>query len=171
MQWHYLYSQYCISPTSISKTFISPQIEILCLLSNSSPFPSAQPLPGLPPSIVSCLASVAAWICGLCTMLCSLWGLPHQHQWVSPCVIPMLTRSKHQQLHLLRGSRTCLLPPHSWAPILDLPITISCLDYCSRLFLGLPDSLPLPLPSPEGSGEHLSQIKAQNLPVAPFHLR
>ena len=36
----------------------------------------------------------------------------------------------------------------------------SCLDYCSRLFLGLPDSLPLPLPSPEGSCEHPSQIKA-----------
>ena len=72
----------------------------------------------------------------------------------------MLTPSKHQQLHLLRGSRTCLLPPHSWAPILDLPITISCLDYCNRLFLGLPDSLPLPLPSPEGSCEHPSQIKA-----------
>lgn len=72
----------------------------------------------------------------------------------------MLTPSKHQQLHLLRGSRICLLSPHSWAPILDLPITISCLDYCSRLPLGLPDPLPLQLPSPEGSCEHLSHIKA-----------
>lgn len=72
----------------------------------------------------------------------------------------MLTPSKHQQLHLLRGSRICLLSPHSWAPILDLPITISCLDYCSRLLLGLPDPLPLQLPSPEGSCEHLSHIEA-----------